>query len=224
MDDRENKERYHQVLLAKNLTGYKNLVKLTSMGYLQGMYYKPRIDKEVLERHSEGLIATTCCLASEVNRTILQKGEAEGRKIFEWYLNLFGADYYIELQRHGLRDQEIVNEVLIRWSKEYNVKMICTNDAHYIDREDSEAHDILLALQTNADINDPNRFRFTDDNNRLSHEFYLKSPEEMMELFADVPESLDHTNEIIDKVEPIKLKSDLLLPYYNIPPGYDTMD
>lgn len=224
MDDRENKERYHQVLLAKNLTGYKNLVKLTSMGYLQGMYYKPRIDKEVLERHSEGLIATTCCLASEVNRTILQRGEAEARKIFEWYLNLFGADYYIELQRHGLRDQDIVNEVLLRWAKEYNVKVICTNDTHYIDREDSEAHDILLALQTNADINDPNRFRFTDDNNKLSHEFYLKSPDEMMELFADVPESLDNTNEIIDKVEPIKLKSDLLLPYYNIPPGFNTMD
>jgi DNA polymerase-3 subunit alpha len=224
MDDRENKDRFHQVLLAKNLTGYKNLVKLTSAGYLRGMYYKPRIDKAFLMEHAEGLIATTCCLASEVNQTILRHGEAEGRKVFEWYLNVFGEDYYIELQRHGLRDQDTVNEVLIRWAKEYNVKMICTNDSHYIDREDSEAHDILLALQTNADINDPNRFRFTDDNNKLSHEFYLKSPEEMMELFADVPESLDNTNEIIDKVDAIKLKSDLLLPYYNIPPGYDTMD
>lgn len=224
MDDRENKDRFHQVLLAKNLTGYKNLVKLTSAGYLRGMYYKPRIDKAFLMEHAEGLIATTCCLASEVNQTILRHGEAEARKVFEWYLNVFGEDYYIELQRHGLRDQDTVNEVLIRWGKEYNVKMICTNDSHYIDREDSEAHDILLALQTNADINDPNRFRFTDDNNKLSHEFYLKSPDEMMELFADVPDSLDNTNEIIDKVDAIKLKSDLLLPYYNIPPGYDTMD
>ncbi len=224
MDDRENKDRFHQVLLAKNLTGYKNLVKLTSAGYLRGMYYKPRIDKAFLMEHAEGLIATTCCLASEVNQTILRHGEAEARKVFEWYLNVFGGDYYIELQRHGLRDQDTVNDVLIRWAKEYNVKMICTNDSHYIDREDSEAHDILLALQTNADIHDPNRFRFTDDNNKLSHEFYLKSPEEMMELFADVPDSLDNTNEIIDKVDAIKLKSDLLLPYYNIPPGYDTMD
>lgn len=224
MDDRENKDRFHQVLLAKNLTGYKNLVKLTSAGYLRGMYYKPRIDKAFLMEHAEGLIATTCCLASEVNQTILRHGEAEARKVFEWYLNVFGDDYYIELQRHGLKDQDTVNEVLIRWANEYNVKMICTNDAHYIDREDSEAHDILLALQTNADINDPNRFRFTDDQNRLSHEFYLKSPEEMMELFADVPESLDNTNEIIEKVDAIKLKSDLLLPYYNIPPAFNTMD
>lgn len=224
MDDRENKDRFHQVLLAKNLTGYKNLVKLTSAGYLRGMYYKPRIDKAILMEHAEGLIATTCCLASEVNQTILRHGEAEARKVFEWYLNVFGDDYYIELQRHGLRDQDTVNEVLIRWSKEYNVKMICTNDAHYIEREDSEAHDILLALQTNADINDPNRFRFTGDDNKLSHEFYLKSPDEMLELFGDVPDSLDNTNEIIEKVDAIKLKSDLLLPYYTIPPGYDTMD
>ena len=150
MDDRENKDRFHQVLLAKNQTGYRNLVKLTSIGYVKGLYYKPRIDKAVLMEYAEGLIATTCCLQSEVNQAILRHGEAEGRKAFEWYLNLFGEDYYIELQRHGLQDQDKVNEVLIRWAKEYGVKMICTNDAHYIDREDSDAHDILLALQTNA--------------------------------------------------------------------------
>jgi DNA polymerase-3 subunit alpha len=224
MDDRENKDRFHQVLLAKNQTGYRNLVKLTSLGYVKGLYYKPRIDKAVLMEHAEGLIATTCCLQSEVNQTILRHGEAEGRKVFEWYRNLFGEDYYIELQRHGLQDQDKVNEVLIRWSKDYGVKMICTNDAHYIEREDSEAHDILLALQTNAELSDPNRFRFTDDAGRLSHEFYLKSPDEMLDLFDDVPESLDHTNEIVDKVEPVKLKSDLLLPYYTIPSGYADMD
>jgi DNA polymerase-3 subunit alpha len=224
MDDRENKDRFHQVLLAKNQTGYRNLVKLTSLGYVKGLYYKPRIDKAVLMEHAEGLIATTCCLQSEVNQTILRHGEAEGRKVFEWYRNLFGEDYYIELQRHGLQDQDTVNEVLIRWSKDYGVKMICTNDAHYIEREDSEAHDILLALQTNAELSDPNRFRFTDDAGRLSHEFYLKSPDEMLDLFDDVPESLDHTNEIVDKVEPVKLKSDLLLPYYTIPSGYADMD
>ena len=224
MDDRENKDRFHQVLLAKNQTGYRNLVKLTSIGYVKGLYYKPRIDKAVLMEYAEGLIATTCCLQSEVNQAILRHGEAEGRKAFEWYLNLFGEDYYIELQRHGLQDQDKVNEVLIRWAKEYGVKMICTNDAHYIDREDSDAHDILLALQTNAELSDPNRFRFTDDLGRLSHEFYLKSPEEMLALFEDVPEALDHTNEIVDKVELVKLKSDLLLPYYTIPQGYADMD
>lgn len=224
MSDRENKQRFHQVLLAKNMTGYKNLVKLTSLGYVEGLYYKPRIDKTILKDHSEGLIATTCCLASEVNQTIIKHGEQEAKKIFEWYLDVFGDDYYIELQRHGLRDQNICNEVLIRWAKEYNVKMICTNDSHYVDRQDSEAHDILLALQTNADINDKNRFRFTDDNNELSSEFYLKTPDEMAELFKDLPETLDNTNEIVDKVESIKLKSDLLLPHYAVPQEYGGMD
>ena len=224
MEDRENKERFHQVLLAKNATGYKNLVKLTSMGFVKGLYYKPRIDKEILQNHSEGLIATTCCLASEVNQTILRFGETEARKVFEWYLNVFGDDYYIELQRHGLRDQEICNEVLIRWAKEYKVKMIATNDSHYVDRQDSEAHDILLALQTNADINDPKRFRFTDDNNQLSSEFYLKTPLEMTELFRDVPDAIDNTNEIVDKVEDIKLSSELLLPHYQVPDGFADMD
>lgn len=222
--DRENRTRYHQVLLAKNLTGYKNLVKLCSIGFVDGLYYKPRIDKSLLEKHSEGLIATTCCLASEVNQTIIKHGEAEAKKVFEWYVNLFGEDYYIELQRHGLKDQDVCNEVLIRWSKEYGVKTIATNDTHYVDREDSEAHDILLALQTNADLNDPNRFRFTDDYNNLNPEFYLKTPAEMKELFRDVPESLDNTAEIVDKVEPIKLQSDLLLPHFKVPEGFVDMD
>ncbi len=224
MSDRENRTRYHQVLLAKNMTGYKNLAKLCSLGYIDGLYYKPRIDKEVLEQYSEGLIATTCCIASEINQTIIKKGEDEAKKIFEWYLNLFGEDYYIELQRHGLKDQDRCNEVLLKWAKEYNVKVIATNDSHYVNKEDSEAHDILLALQTNADLNDPNRFRFTDDNNNLNPEFYLKTPEEMQELFSDVPEALDNTNEIVDKCEDIKLRSELLLPSFRIPPEYSSMD
>lgn len=224
MADRDNKQRFHQVLLAKNMTGYKNLVKLTSLGYVDGLYYKPRIDKEILQKHAGGLIATTCCLASEVNQTIIKHGEAEAKKVFEWYLNLFGEDYYIELQRHGLHDQNVCNEVLIRWSKEYNVKIICTNDSHYIDREDSEAHDILLALQTNADINDKKRFRFTDDQNELSSEFYLKTPEEMATLFKDLPEALENTNEIVAKVEKFELKSELLLPHYAVPEGYSGME
>jgi len=224
LNDRENKTRYHQVLLAKNMTGYKNLVKLCSIGYVDGLYYKPRIDKEVLRKHSEGLIASTCCLASEVNQTIIKKGEEEARAIFEFYLDLFGEDYYIELQRHGLKDQDTCNEVLIRWSKEYGVNTIATNDSHYVDRDDSEAHDILLALQTNADLNDPNRFRFTDDYNNLNPEFYLKTPEEMLELFKDVPESLDNTSEIVDKIDDIKLSSELLLPHYTVPENFKDMD
>ena len=224
MSDRETREQYHQVLLAKNKTGYFNLARLSSLGYIDGFYYKPRIDRKTLAEHSEGLIATTCCIQSEINQTILKSGEAEARRLFEWYLDLFGEDYYIELQRHGLRDQDVCNEVLIRWSKEYGVKMVATNDSHYVDKQDSEAHDILLALQTNADINDPNRFRFTDDQNRLNPQFYLKTPDEMKELFSDVPESVENTIEIVDKVDDIKLESELLLPHFNVPEKFADMD
>ncbi|WP_440999608.1 DNA polymerase III subunit alpha [Fodinibius sp. SL11] len=224
MEDKKDRTRYHQVLLAKNMTGYKNLSKLCSLGYTEGMYYKPRIDKPTLAEHSEGLIATTCCIASEINQTIINKSEKEARALFEWYLNVFGDDYYIELQRHGLNDQDHCNETLVKWSKEYNVKMVATNDCHYVNEEDSEAHDILLALQTNADINDPNRFRFTDDNNNLNTDFYLKTPEEMEELFSDLPEAIDNTNEIIEKVDNIDLSSELLLPHYSIPDQFGSMD
>jgi DNA polymerase-3 subunit alpha len=224
MEDKKDRTRYHQVLLAKNMTGYKNLSKLCSLGYTEGLYYKPRIDKPTLAEHSEGLIATTCCIASEINQTIINKSEKEARALFEWYLNVFGDDYYIELQRHGLNDQDRCNEILVKWSKEYNVKMVATNDCHYVNEEDSEAHDILLALQTNADINDPNRFRFTDDNNNLNTDFYLKTPEEMQELFSDLPEAIDNTNEIIEKVDNIDLSSELLLPHYSIPDQFDSMD
>jgi DNA polymerase-3 subunit alpha len=210
------------VLLAKNMTGYRNLSKLSSVGFTDGMYYKPRIDKQTLAEHAEGLIATTCCIASEINQLILNEGKAEARELFEWYLEVFGDDYYIELQRHGLADQNRCNEVLVKWGKEYNVKIIATNDSHYVEREDSEAHDILLALQTNADIDDPNRFRFTDDDNNLNPEFYLKTPEEMQELFSDLPEAVDNTNEIVEKVDSIDLSSELLLPHYSMPDQFDS--
>lgn len=224
MDNRKDRTRYHQVLLAKNMTGYKNLTKLCSMGYTDGLYYKPRIDKKTLAAHAEGLIATTCCLASEINQIILNKGEAEAKKIFEWYLDLFGDDYYVELQRHGLKDQDRCNEILVKWARRYNVKMVATNDCHYVEREDSEAHDILLALQTNADINDPKRFRFTDDNDNLNQEFYLKTPEEMKELFSDLPSSVDNTNEVVEKIDDIDLSSELLLPHYSIPDEFESME
>lgn len=223
MEDKKDRTRYHQVLLAKNMKGYKNLSKLCSLGYTEGLYYKPRIDKPTLAEHAEGLIATTCCIASEINQTIINGEEKDARALFEWYLNVFGDDYYIELQRHGLEDQNRCNEVLVKWSKEYNVKMVATNDCHYVEEEDSEAHDILLALQTNADINDPNRFRFTDDDNNLNTDYYLKTPEEMKELFSDLPSAIDNTNEVIEKIDDIDLSSELLLPHYSIPDEYDSM-
>jgi DNA polymerase-3 subunit alpha len=174
--DKRDKTRYHQVLLAKNQVGYANLSKLCTRGYTEGFYYKPRIDKALLKELSEGLIATTCCLAAEVPRTIINKGEEAAEKVFLEWLDIFGDDLYIELQRHGIEDQNICNEVLIKFSKKHNVKMIATNDVHYVDKIDSEAQDILLCLQTGKDYDDPNRMKFDGD------QFFLKSKEEMAEI------------------------------------------
>jgi len=216
--DKTDKKRYHQVLLAKNATGYFNLSKLCSLGFIEGYYYHPRIDKELLKQYKEGLIATTCCLAAEVPRMIIEKGEEEAEKIFLEWLDMFGEDYYIELQRHGIADQDKVNEVLIKWAAKHNVKMIATNDSHYVNEDDWEAHDILLCLQTGKDIDDPGRFKF--DNNQ----FFLKTKAQMAEVFQDVPEALDNTMEVVSKIEPLELKRDVLLPSYTLPEGFTSED
>lgn len=146
-DSKDN--RYHQVLLAKNAIGYQNLVKLTSLGYIEGMYSKyPRIDKELIEQYHEGLIATTCCIGAYVPQTILNHGEEKAEQEFKWWLNLFGEDYYIEIQRHDIKEQEIINNTLLKFSKKYNVPVIATNDSHYVDQDDANAHDILLCINT----------------------------------------------------------------------------
>jgi DNA polymerase-3 subunit alpha len=216
MYDRKDKTRYHQILLAKNETGYKNLSILCSMGFLEGYYYKPRVDKRLIRQHAEGLVATTCCLASEVSQRILHQGEAVAEKHFLEWLDIFGEDYYIELQRHGLKAQDQCNEVLLRWAKKYQVKAIATNDVHYVDQQDSTAQDILLCLQTGKDYTDPNRMRFEND------QFFLKSPQEMTSLFADVPEALANTQEVSEKVQPISLERDVLLPLFRVPEGFAT--
>lgn len=222
----EKDKRYHQLLLAKNAAGYKNLVKLCSLGYVEGLYGKyPRIDKSLIEKYHENLIATTCCIGAMVPQTILKKGEEEGRKEFEWWLNLFGEDYYIELQRHGMQEQEKVNEILKQWAKEYKVKIICTNDSHYVDKEDANAHDILLCINTGEKQSTPTNKEFGDDDmvskgKRFAFyndEFYFKTTGEMETLFTDVPEALDNTNEIIGKCEHLKLKQDIMLPNFPIP-------
>ncbi len=223
---KENKDqRFHQLLLAKDHEGYKNLSKLCSLGFIEGLYSKwPRIDKELLLKYHKGLIATTCCLGAEVPRTILSKGEEEGEKIFKWYLDIFGEDYYIELQRHGIDDQEKVNIVLLKFAKKYNVKIICSNDSHYVDQEDANAHDILLCVNTGDLQETPKatdeeggkgyRFGFPND------EFFFKTTSQMEKLFHDLPQSLDNTNEIVDKVSEFSLKRDILVPNFPIPPGY----
>jgi DNA polymerase-3 subunit alpha len=211
-DDERNY--YHQLILAKNPIGYKNMSKLCSLGFIEGYYYKPRIDKELIKQYREGLIATTSCLAGEVARTIISKGEEAGEKVFKEWLDIFGDDYYIELQRHGIKEQDICNEALIKWSKKYNVKIIATNDVHYVDVKDAEAQDILLCIQTGKDFEDPRRMRFDND------QFFLKTGAEMEKIFSDVPEALDNTLEVVSKIEPLKLKRDILLPIYKLPDGY----
>lgn len=206
---------FHQLILAKNLTGYRNLSKLCTLGFTEGYYYKPRIDRELIAQYKEGLIATTCCLASEINQAILNKGEDEAEKIFKAWLDIFGDDYYIELQRHGIEEQDKCNEILVNWSRKYGVKMIATNDVHYVRQKDSEAQDILLCLQTGKDMDDPKRMRF--ENNQ----FFLKSTEEMIQVFSDLPEAIDNTGEIVSKIEPVKITSDsMLLPVFSLPDGF----
>ncbi|HPJ60977.1 DNA polymerase III subunit alpha [Lentimicrobium sp.] len=221
--------RFHQLLLAKNQEGYNNLVKLCSLGYMEGFYSKyPRIDKELLLRHHKGLIATTCCLAAEVPRAILNKGEEEGEKLFKWWLDIFGEDYYVELQRHQIPEQNKVNEVLVKFARKYNVKIIATNDTHYVEQDFYDAHDILLCVNTgekkstptNKDYNDEDssvkgrRFAFYND------QFYFKTTQEMSELFSDLPEAIDNTNEIAGKVELLNLKKEIMLPHFALPKGY----
>ncbi|WP_339044597.1 DNA polymerase III subunit alpha [Cardinium endosymbiont of Tipula unca] len=214
MHDHKDKTRYHQLLLAKNVVGYQNISKLCSLGFLEGYYYKPRIDKALLKKYKEGLIATTCCLGAEIPKTIIRHGEAAAEKLFVEWLELFGDDYYIEIQRHNIKEQDICNAILLRWAKKYAVKVIATNDVHYITQQDSLAQDVLLCLQTGKDYNDPNRMRFSND------QFFLKSPEEMALLFADVPDAITNTVALVEKVDPLSLTRDVLLPIFKLPDGF----
>ncbi len=231
---REEKDiRYHQVLLAKDDEGYRNLIKLCSLGYMEGLYGKyPRIDKELILQYHKGLIATTCCLGASVPKTILKKGEDEGEKEFKWWLDIFGEDFYVEMQRHGIPEQIKVNESLVKFARKYNVKIIASNDSHYVDQEDANAHDILLCINTGEKKSTPTNKEFSDDdvsvkNKRFAFyndQFYFKTTQEMTQLFHDLPESIDNTNEIVDKVQLLDLKRDILLPNFPIPPEFFTQD
>ncbi len=225
--------RYHQILLAKNETGYKNLIKLTSLGFMEGMYGKyPRIDKELIVKHHEGLIATTCCLGAMVPKAILQQGEEEAENEFKWWLNIFQEDYYVELQRHGIEDQEKVNRVLIKLARKYNVKIIASNDSHYVDQDDFNAHDILLCINTGSTLATPANREFSDDDIAIkdkrfafaNDQFFFKNTQQMLSTFADLPEALDNTNEIIEKVELLKLEKDILLPFFKVPSEFNSQD
>ena len=218
--------RYHQVLLAKNAIGYQNLIKLTSLGYIEGMYSKyPRIDKSLIEKYHEGLIATTCCIGAHVPQAILKNEEAVAEKEFKWWLDIFGEDYYIEIQRHQIPEQQIINDRLLQFAKKYKVPVIATNDSHYINEDDANAHDILLCINTGEKQSTPGFDDFVNDeiqikNRRFkfpNNEFYFKTQAQMSALFSDLPESIDNTNAIVDKVEVLNLKKDILLPAFPIP-------
>ena len=218
--------RYHQVLLAKNAIGYQNLIKLTSLGYIEGMYSKyPRIDKSLIEKYHEGLIATTCCIGAHVPQAILKSDEAAAEKEFKWWLDIFGEDYYIEIQRHQIPEQQIINDRLLQFAKKYKVPVIATNDSHYINEDDANAHDILLCINTGEKQSTPGFDDFVNDeiqikNRRFkfpNNEFYFKTQAQMSALFSDLPESIDNTNAIVDKVHVLNLKKDILLPAFPIP-------
>jgi DNA polymerase-3 subunit alpha len=218
-------KRYHQILLAKNEKGYHNLVKLTSLGYIEGMYSKyPRIDKELIVKYAEGLIATTCCLGASIPQAILKKGEEEAENEFRWWLNIFQQDFYVELQRHGLPEQDKVNEVLVKWARQYQVKIIASNDSHYVEQDDFNAHDILLCINTGEKQSTPALREISDDdvnvrNKRFAFpndQFFFKTAAQMRQAFADLPEAIDNTNEIVEKVEPVHLTRDILLPNFPV--------
>ncbi len=225
--------RHHQILLAKNEQGYKNLIKLTSLGFIEGMYSKyPRIDKELILKYHEGLIATTCCLGASVPQAILRKGEAEGENEFKWWLNIFQDNFYVELQRHGMQEQDKVNLVLIKLAKKYNVRIIASNDSHYVDQSDFNAHDILLCINTGEKVATPAMRDFADDDVNIkgkrfafpNDQFYFKTTEEMKKVFHDLPEAIDNTNEIVDKIDLLNLKRDILLPFFQVPTKFNSQD
>jgi DNA polymerase III subunit alpha len=222
-------ERFHQVLLAKNKIGYQNLIKLTSLGYIEGMYSKyPRIDKELIQKHHEGLIATTCCIGASVPQSILVHGEKAAEMEFKWWLDIFGDDYVIELQRHNIPEQDIINKTLIKFAQKFKVPMIATNDSHYTDRDDYNAHDILLCINTGEKQATPGYDDFVNDDAHVKNrrfkfpndQFYFKTSEEMQSLFADIPEAIDNTNLISDRIELLDLKKDVLLPAFPIPKAF----
>jgi DNA polymerase-3 subunit alpha len=212
---RAEKQAYHLLLLAKNLQGYKNLLKLTTIAAVDGFYYKPRIDHKLLEQHREGLIATSACLGGEVCAALLKGDYKKARNIAAFYRDLFGAeDYYIEIQNHNLPEQIRCNEDLRKIAQELGLKVLCTNDVHYLRQEDADAHDVLLCIGTGSTVNDPDRLRYEGD------QFYLKSAQEMLETFREFPEALDHTVEIAEKCDLELEFGRASLPAPGIPEGH----
>ena len=224
---KQDQSGYHLIVLAKNYKGYKNLIKLVSNSWTDGYYMRPRTDRADLERYHEGLIVCSACIAGEVPKKILNGDMAGAREAIEWYKDLFGDDYYLELMRHEVKDpslranretfplQQQANKVLIELAHEYGIKLVCTNDAHFVDEENAEAHDHLLCLSTGKKLDDPTRMLYTKQE-------WFKTRAEMNEVFADIPEALSNTLEILDKVEIYSLDHDPIMPFFPIPESFGT--
>lgn len=216
-DPNYDKHQGHLVLLAKDMTGYKNLIKIVSKSYVDGFYYKPRTDMDELKKHSQGLIALSACLAGDVPRAIMNGNYDKARKLAMEYRNIFGnGNYYLEIQDHGLPEQKQVNTEVVRLSRELNIPLVATNDVHYVDKDDAKIQDILMCLQMQKTIDDENRMKFPSD------EFYLKSREEMEQLFPELEEALDNTNEIAERCNVEFEFHKYHLPRYDVPEGYTT--
>lgn len=211
-----DKEYNHLILLAKDNQGYKNLSKLVSIGFTDGYYYKPRIDLEVLEEYSEGLIALSACLAGSINQAILNGNMDKAEEIALWFKRVFKDDYYLELQNNGIKEQVLVNQKLIEIGRKLKIPLVATNDAHYLKRQDAYNHEVLLCIQTGKKMSDSDRMRFETD------ELYLKSSEEMSDYFSNIPEVIENTVKIADKCNVEFEFGHTILPNYNVPEGYKT--
>ena len=224
-ENQDDRSGYHLILLAKNKKGYQNLCKLVSISWIDGMYYRPRIDHEILEKYSEGLIVSTACLGGEIHKKVESGNLAEAEEAIMWYKRVFGDDFYIELQRHKTdkpnadystyEKQMLQNEELIKLARKTNTKLVATNDVHFVEEEHGEAHERLICLSTGKDLDDPNRMRYTKQE-------WLKTPEQMLQIFADIPDALENTLEIAEKVEFYDIDSTAMMPMFPIPEDFGT--
>ena len=212
----QDKKYYHLILLAKNNKGYQNLSKLVSLGFTEGYYYKPRIDLEILEKYHEGIICLSGCLAGAVSQAILNGNIEEAENVAKWHHNVFGEDYYLEIQNNGVKEQVMVNQKIIQIARRLNIPIVATNDAHYLKKEDAYNHEVLLCIQTGKRITDEDRMRFETD------ELYVKSPEEMSEYFKNFPDAIENTVKIAEKCNVEFEFGHTILPNYDVPEEYAT--
>ncbi|MCF8296687.1 MAG: DNA polymerase III subunit alpha [Saprospiraceae bacterium] len=214
---KEDRSGYHLILLAKNKIGYHNLVKLSSIAFKDGFYYTPRVDKDLLRKYSEGLIAMSACLGGEIPKAIMNHSIEKIDEVIDEYVDIFGEDFYLEVQNHGLPEQKAVQDAMVILAQKHNLKIVATNDVHFVEPDDAESHNILICLNTGKDADDEEGMHYSGNE-------YLKSPEEMAELFAEIPDAIKNTQEIVEKIENYDITRKVLLPEFPLPEGFDNED